>query len=153
MACDTTALSGVACHTRWKFCPQLCNDMYIKNVKIFTVKSTSRPSLRWLLCSCFAFLFSPQYILLLKGDTTHTVIKPNAARKRLLLTCLQPLCCSQNQLVPCSHHTCTTVLYSFSLRGHLLVLHLSKNYTILLIVQLFCKSYVSVLKKSNKMTR
>lgn len=73
MACDTTALSGVACHTRWDFFPQLCNDMDLKNVKRFTVKSTSRPSLRCLPCSCFAFLYSPRYILLLKGDIKHPV--------------------------------------------------------------------------------
>lgn len=37
------------------FLPPNFNDIDIKNGKRFTVKSTSRPSLRWLLCSCFLF--------------------------------------------------------------------------------------------------
>lgn len=64
--------------------------------------------------------------MLLKGDTAHTTINPNAARKGLPLTSPQPL-------VPVA-----ALWFSvFFLRGYLLVLYLSQNYTIFLIVQLF----------------
>lgn len=100
MACDTTAFSGVACHARWEFIPQLCHDMDIKNVKRCSVKSTSRLSLRWLLCSCFALLFFSSIYFASKGGYCTYNYKPKCPKEWLLTNMPQPLCYSQTQLVP-----------------------------------------------------
>lgn len=144
-----------ACHTRWEFFPQLCNDMDIKNVKRFTVKSTSRPSLRWFPCSCFAFLFSLQFILPLKGDTTHAIINQKLQGKDYYLHAPNHSATHKTSwfLVLSTPAAAPWFPFSFSWGCTYWFCVFQKNYSVFLIVQLFCKSYISVLKKSNEMTR
>jgi len=102
---------------------------------------------------CFSFLSSMCFAS--KGGYYAHNYKPKAARKGLLLIRRQPLCYSHSQLVPCPQHTygCSAGLRVFFFRVYLLVLYLAKNYTVFLMVQLFCKNFLTVLKKSNEMTR
>lgn len=92
--------------------PQLRCDTDIKNVKRFTVKSTSRPGLRWLLCSCFAFLFffSPLYVLP-PGGGIYTNHCKNTHRTVFLHL-------PNYSATPCSQPTCSTTVPIPSLWGN-----------------------------------
>lgn len=136
------------------FPPTLWWQGYQKCQKIYCKKHLQAKS-KVISMFLFCFSFFPSIYFASKGGYYTHNYKPKAARKGFLLTHPQPLCYSQNRLVPCSQHTIAAPWFStsFSWRYTYWCCIFQKNYTVFPIVQLFCKNYISVLKKSNEMTR